>query len=267
MTDINLKEIKQVKEGGAPKILFYAADKFGKSTFANEAPNPLFIDFDSRLKEIECAKLPCKSYPELLDMIGQLLKQEHDFKTLVLDSAGSAEQLINKFVVEGYNASIQDSAKKGRVDSIGGIPYGAGYPEALANWKRLLNGLQLLNDKGMIIILLCHADYVPWEDDDGTQYKRYVPDLKGASEKAGSIMQFTRKWVDCTLYGRQERYNESVEVNGKTKKVAGSMGERQLCTNETPLWVAGNAYKLPDFIPFTEGRAWDNFYKLINKKD
>lgn len=261
---LDLSTIKPTKEGGAPKILFYAADKFGKSTFAAQAPKPLFIDLDKRLKEIECAKVGVESWDGLLEVIGALLKQDHDFKTLVLDSGGTAEQLAMKDVVADYNRS--KSADKPTVDSVGSIPYGAGYPNLLEKWKYLLHGLQLLNDKGIIILILCHADYIDWENSDGTKFKRYVPDLKGASDKAGSLLQITRKWMDITMYGHQPRYNQSIQDGfdkKKVKMVAGALGDRVLCTQETALWLAGNTYKLPESIPFPEVGGWATFYNHI----
>lgn len=260
---INLSEIIPTIEGGAPKILLYAADKFGKSTFASQAPNPIFLDLDKRLKEIKCSKIPVGSFDDLIEAISALIKQEHAFKTVVLDSGGTAEQLAAKAVVAEYNAG--KPADK-QVDAVGSIPYGAGYPALLTKWSRLLNGLQLLNDKGMIILMLCHADYIDWENSDGTKFKRYLPDLKGSSDKAGSILSFTRKWMDATIYGHQPRYNQSIQDGfdkKKVKMVAGALGDRQLCTEETALWVAGNSYKLPESIPFPEVGAWDNLYNLI----
>ena len=186
----NLSELKSEKEGGKPKILFHAKDKFGKSTFANQAPNPIFIDMDDRLKYIECAKVKCKSYFDVINVINDLLTQEHDFKTVVIDSGGTIEQHISKLVADVHNAD--EPNKKKHVKSAGAIDFGKGYPELIQYWNNLLRGLQKLNtEKDMIIIMLCHADHADWETQGGVKYKKYTPDIYGKSDKAGNLVNLT----------------------------------------------------------------------------
>ena len=118
----------------------------------------------------------------------------------------------------------------------------------------------------MIIIMLCHADHADWETQGGVKYKKYTPDIYGKSDKAGNLVNLTTKWMDVTLYGHIEEYTENVKQSmGGTKNIAGSYGERVLCTGNNPEYVASNSFELPDVIPFKKDTSWDDFYKLINK--
>ena len=53
-----LDSIQSGKENRPPRIMIYGAEGVGKSTFAASAPNPVFIQTEDGLGEIDCCKFP-----------------------------------------------------------------------------------------------------------------------------------------------------------------------------------------------------------------
>jgi len=53
-----LEQIRTGKQSSPPRILLYGTEGIGKSTFAAQAPNPIFIPTEDGLNEIDCASFP-----------------------------------------------------------------------------------------------------------------------------------------------------------------------------------------------------------------
>ncbi len=62
-----LNTITKGRESRPPRIMIYGSEGVGKSSFASLAPNPIFIQTEDGLSEIDCAKFPqAKSYDEVV---------------------------------------------------------------------------------------------------------------------------------------------------------------------------------------------------------
>ena len=62
-----LETIQSGKESKPPRLMIYGQEGIGKSTFAAAAPNPIFIQTEDGLGEINCKKFPlAKTYDEVL---------------------------------------------------------------------------------------------------------------------------------------------------------------------------------------------------------
>src|SRR4029077_464873 len=72
----------------------------GKSTFASEADNPIFIPTERGLDQITTAKFPT---PKTLEEFGAYLKaideESHEYKTVVIDTIDALELLIFDAVI------------------------------------------------------------------------------------------------------------------------------------------------------------------------
>ena len=90
-----LKNISTGRERKAPRLLVYGVEGIGKSTFGASAPNPIFIQTEDGLSEIDCAKFPlANSLNEVISYLTALRDEQHEFQTAVLDSADWLERLI-----------------------------------------------------------------------------------------------------------------------------------------------------------------------------
>ncbi|MBQ7600638.1 MAG: ATP-binding protein, partial [Lachnospiraceae bacterium] len=90
-----LEMIQSGRENRPPRIMIYGSEGVGKSTFAASAPNPVFIQTEDGLGELDCRKFPlAHSLAEVLAQLTALRDEQHDVQTVVVDSADWLERLI-----------------------------------------------------------------------------------------------------------------------------------------------------------------------------
>src|SRR5690606_25160317 len=89
------------------------------------------------------------TFQEVYDALGALYTEEHQYRTVVIDSVTELQKLV--FAETG--ARGDDEGKTyARIED---FPYGKGYVYAMAVWSDLLDGLDALrNDRGMNVILI-----------------------------------------------------------------------------------------------------------------
>lgn len=230
------------------RVVFYGAEKSGKSSFAAFAPKPLFLMTSGEtglLSLIESGQVPptpylpeLRTWTDLLNSITALVKEDHDFKTLVLDTGNGAEHLCISHV---RKSSFQDNQFEF-------ASYGKGMDECVTVWQRFLSRLDDLRvNRGMSIIFLHHSTIKTVENPSGKDWSQHRPE---ASPKLWSL---THKWADVIAY-----YGLKVKVD-KHDKAFGE--ERYIRCNGTSAIVAGNRYGMPDEItaPIGARNLWKAF--------
>lgn len=76
------------------KVVVYGPEGIGKTTFAADFPDPLFIDTEGSTNVYDVARLPAPtSWTMLLDEVREVIKNPTCCKTLVIDTIDWAEQL------------------------------------------------------------------------------------------------------------------------------------------------------------------------------
>lgn len=225
-----LQNVQKGKIKSPYKIVLYGLEGVGKSTFAGDAPSPIFMDVEGGTSELDVARFPqIKTFVEALEAIDELMVGEHEFKTFVLDTADWLEGLIWQHVCDEAN-----------VKSIEDIGYGKGYTAALEHWRTFLARLDTLRSKrGMHIIILAHSHIRSFRNPAGEDYERYELKL---NPKASSII---KEWPSAVLFARYQTY--TVTDKQKRTRAVGD-GSRVLSTEPRPAWDAKNRYGLPEEI-------------------
>lgn len=154
----------------SPRLIVYGTEGIGKSTFASEAPQPIFVQTEDGLAEIDCDKFPLATkYDDVVTALADLRQEQHDYETVVVDSLDWLERLVfDKLCAEHSATSIEQVA--------GG--YSKGYTLALTFWRQILDTLNLLrNERGMVVIGIAHSKVEKFDDPESSAYDRYSPRL------------------------------------------------------------------------------------------
>lgn len=246
---ISLNSIKRSGTPRPPTIMVYGVHGIGKTSLAASAPNPVFLQTEDGLGTIESDTFGIlKSYSDIMDAVGALYNEDHNFKTVVLDSADWTEPLIHAETcsIHGWK-SIDDGSKE--------TSYGKGYTAALDVWRILIEGLSVLRDeKGMSVFILAHSEIKKFESPESDAYDRYQPKLQ---KSASDILQEAMEGVLFANYRTLTKTSEA----GFNKKITRGIGtgERILYTVERPAFKAKNRWSLPDSIPMD----WDALSECI----
>ena len=239
-----ISSITKGREAQPPRIMIYGSEGVGKSTFAALAPNPVFVQTEDGLSEIDCSKFPlAKSFDDVVLQLQAVRDEQHDYGTVVIDSLDWLERLVWDRVCADYGGKSIEKADGG---------YGKGYVHALTYWRQIVS---LLNDirarKGMAVILIAHAAVERFEDPEHAAYDRYTPRLH---KKACSLVC---EWVDAVLFASRRMRVDS--TTGKAAPVGADGGERILRTNGSPACIAKNRFGLPTELPL----SWSAFVEAL----
>jgi len=247
---ISLKNLRKTGVARPPRLVVYGTHGIGKSTFAAQSPNPVFIQTEEGLDAINVTAFPvCQSFDDMMDAIGSLAAEDHDFNTVVLDSADWAEQLVHKRVAKDNNVAT--------IDAIG---YGRGYKAATEYWRQILDGFDhLRNNKGMQVVLLAHTQVKRFDDPLADPYDRYQLDLHHGSASLIS------EWCDILMFANQQYSTVKSDV-GFNQKVTRAVrgGNRVLYTQERPGWQAKSRWPLPDILPLDYPKFADALGTAMN---
>jgi hypothetical protein len=185
--------------------LCFGTEGVGKSTFGSQAPRPIFVPTEDGLGEIECDKFPlAKSLDDVLEALTELHAAEHDYETVVVDSADWLERLVWDAVCGEYAVKSIEKADGG---------YARGYAHALVHWRRILELLDALrNDRSMIVLLIAHAKVERFEDPESSAYDRYSPRL----HKLASAM--ICEWSDAVLFATRKIRTQTEDAGFNRKK-------------------------------------------------
>ena len=244
--------LQQIQHGRQPaprRVMLYGTHGVGKSTWGASSDQPIFIQTEDGLGEIDCAKFPlATSYEQMLASLGALYTERHEYRTVVIDSLDWLERLI-----------WAEVCRRREVQSIEDIGYAKGYVFALTQWREVLGGLDALrNDRGMAVVLIAHARIEKFENPETDSYDRYVPRLH---KLASAIVQ---EWCDEVLFATYKVFTKTTDEGFDRKRSQGiGTGERVMRTTERPAHVAKNRLNLPDELPLDFG-TYAQFIPTIN---
>lgn len=217
-------------------LLMHGIPGIGKSTFASEAPKPLFLCAEKGTSHLDVSRLELGSFDEFLGVLAELKTAKHDYKSLVIDTVDHLEQLIFR----------QVCADKGKA-SIEDIGYAKGYIFALDYWQRLIEAWEALREAGMHVILLAHTEIKAFNDPQLTEgYDRYQ--VKLHQKAAGLLIDR----VEAVLFVNYKAFLHAKD--GERNKALGD-GSRVVYTEQRPSFVAKNRHNMPLEMPL----SWNDF--------
>lgn len=230
-------EITRGKIQKAKKVVVYGPEGIGKSTFASQFPDPVFIDTEGSTAAMDVARLPRPtSWNMLLKEVEYIKSHPETCRTLVIDTIDWAEQLCVDHICSIYN-------KKGIED----FGYGNGYVYTKEEFGRFLNRLSDVIEVGVNIVLTAHAQLRKFEQPDELgAYDRW--ELKLGKKTQSQTSPLVKEWADMLLFCNYKTYSVATDKDGKKHKAQG--GKRVMYTSHHPCWDAKNRYGLPEMCDF-----------------
>lgn len=227
------------------RVLLFGVEGVGKSTFAANAPSPIFLAAEDGTAQLDVARFPePKSWRDVFDALDELATADHDFRTVVVDTLDWLEPLCWQYLVEKANSP--------KIRSVEDFGYSKGYIAALDEWRLLLARFEQLRLKrSMHVVLLAHSWIKPFKNPEDEDYDRYEMKLHA---KAGGLL---KEWSDAVLFARYETFTNTDERTKRTRGV--STGARVIHTQRTAAWDAKNRYDLPETLPLD----WSAFAEAV----
>ena len=219
----------------ATKCVIYAVEGIGKSTFASQFPNPLFIDTEGSTNTMNVRRLPA---PDSWQMLLQEVQYVRDTpglcSTLVIDTIDWAERLcINEVCNKRQKSGIEDFA------------YGAGYTYVYEAFGKLLNMLSDIVERQINVVLVAHSMIRKFEQpDEAAAYDRYQLKLIDTPKK--SVANMVKEWADVVLFANYKTVVEKTD-SGKAKARG---NKRVMYTQHNACWDAKNRWGLSAELPF-----------------
>ena len=236
------------KETRPLKIVIYGPEGIGKSTFASQFPDPLFIDTEGGTSNLNIRRIKCnKSWNELISIVKEIYDNPTICKTVVLDTADWSEFLCINAVCEKY--------RKNNIEDFG---FGKGYVYLLDEYSKLLTHLDQLIEVGINVVITAHAKPRKFE----------LPEEQGAFDRyemklTRQVAPLIKEWCDALFFVNYKIYVVTTENN--SKKAQG--GKRVLYTTHNPTYDAKNRFNLPEELELNFASIQHLFEQPIVRKE
>lgn len=216
-------------------VLIYGPSKIGKSTWCSQAENALFLATEPGLNALEVYEMPIKTWEDLLKTFAEIIKGNHDFKTIIIDTIDNAYKMCSEYVCRINKISHESD-----------LGFGKGYTLVNNEFNRVLNKLAFLPYG---LILISHSQEYEVETRTG-KYTCTAPTLP---EKA---RRHVMGLVDLILFCDQDAYKDE---DGKVSY------ERVMRTKPTLQYAAGDRTgRLPETIPL-DFKTFENFFNVTEE--
>jgi hypothetical protein len=249
-----------------PRIFVYATEKFGKTSMAAHAPEPVIFMSKGEtgyMTLLSAGSIPAvpavlvETWSDLLGFLDDLNADTQGRKTVVLDAIGGFEALCRQHV-----CTTRFGGDWGEAGFAG---FARGNDMVATEWLGLLDRLDRLHSQGIIIIVIGHATVKTMSPPDGAAFDRYQPDVHQ------KVLASTSRWADAILFGKFFSMVETVKNTGniakdKGKGIGGTT--RVIYTQSRDAMLAGGRYRgMPNefSLPDEPSAMWSTVWDQINK--
>ena len=221
--------ITKGKINRAQKVVIYGSEGIGKSSLAARFPDPLIIDTEGGTAHMDVRRIDRpENWEELLAIVQEVAATPDVCKTLVLDTADWAEQLVTEYLCAKY--------KQNSIESFG---YGKGYTYLSEEFARLLALFDTVIAANIHVVITAHAKMRKFEQpDEMGAYDRWEMKL------SKQVAPLVKEWCDILLFCNYQTY--VVTSANNTQKAQG--GKRVMYTSHHPAWDAKSRVELPPVL-------------------
>lgn len=245
MTDFSF-DVQERKSERKPFMIVHGLAGLGKTTFASQAPNPVFLQTEDGGGELNLRTLKdgtFKSYDEFMAGLRYLYKNPDSFETLVIDSLDHLEPLVLAKTLEELNIGhLSEGA------------YGSAYQKLDDNWRKIINACEkMTTDLEKSFIGIAHSVVKTVNDPTVEPYDSFEMKL---GKRAGPLWEET---ADIILF-----MNNPVVVDSKTGRPKGGSSVVAY-TRPSAAYVAKTRYQsMPAMIPLTADESFGKVAQYIS---
>jgi AAA domain len=230
------KPSRPMTEMSCFNYIIYGSPKIGKTTLASYFPNAVFLATEDGQNALECYRVSVDSWTIFLDTCLELLKGNHPFKTVVIDTIDNLWELCRREIWE----------KRG-IEHESELAYGLGSELVRTEFFRALTKLSML-PYGIVII--SHSVSKEVTTRTGT-HERMIPSFK--EKEQGRLLGMADFILFCDL-------DSAVGDDGKKKAL------RVIRTKTSESYVAGDRTGLlPESMPLSFDVFQQEFDAAISK--
>lgn len=238
-----LDSIKTGKQATPRRTMIYGPGGIGKSTWASQFPNPIFIDIEGGVDDIDVPKIECDDLVSVYNALQGLVTEEHSFETVVIDSADWFERLIwNQLCDESSHADIAE------------FGFGQGYSKAVGRLDEFVKVFDILRKNGIAVVIVAHSDIKKFSNPNGESYDRYQPKMHH------SFASRLIEWCDEVFFCNYKVFTREIKDGVKKRSVGASNGERVMYSTETPGHIAKSRLPIPAEVPL----AYSEYSKYVS---
>jgi len=239
-----------------PRLVLNGVEGWGKTSVAAFAPDPAIImirgetGYETLLGAGIVPNVPAMrvgKWQEFLAVLDELIALDDiPYKTLAIDALGGLEHLCHEYV------TARDYKGEGGVK--GFQSYQQGPKVAVTDWAMMLQKLDAIHDRGVIILILSHCGTGKSNDAMNPEYTRFMANINQHSWGP------TNAWADAVLFAT---YYTMVEKPKQGKAIGLGGTDRVIYTRRHATYDAKNRYSMPDHIDIPEdvtkvwGLIWD----------
>ena len=235
------------KKARMRRCLIYGTPGVGKSTWAASWPNVYAICSERGMDDIGCDRCHVATFDEFREALMAVSSEDHDYRTLVIDSADWLEQLLWKAICQKYSK-----------ESLADFDFGQGYAKANKAWEWICGTItELCDRRNMGSVIVAHAKIDRYTPPTGAAYDRWQLDLhKGAASHLC-------EWADEVFFVKYREYEVAKEkhFSKESRIIAIGEGERVCYTAERPAFIAKRHIEMPDEMPFPKTNGFAEYQR------
>ncbi len=250
----SISKIQTSGKPAPPRVLLYGPPGVGKTHTAAQAFKAVILGTEDGTGLL---KVPCfpvaKTADDVRDSIKALMNDDHDFRTVVIDSAGGVEHLNDRAVCDKHGMEFMSD-----------FPFYKGNVESFGRMEQLLHDLDDLRaSRGMQIILISHSIRVTVEDPtigpfdrmEPNLYKKAVPLIVAWSDIVGA-MEFEKVITD--------KGDKSSSRTVRTTRKSAS-NSRVIHFQDDGSFIAKNRRGLPNSLNIGIDEGWSAVEKAMKE--
>jgi len=216
------------------KGLIYGPQGVGKSSLAKDMPKPIFIDVEGGTTRLDVDRTPRPtSWAHMRQIVGELIKDQMGYETLVFDTSDWMERLAIRQVLAETGSTELGKDASGKKD------WGKSYQLVAELWAQFLTQLEtdFIDARKMHIIFLAHSNTKRYElpEEDG-EFDKYQLKM---SDRVGGLV---KEWCELMLFVNYR----TIVVTEENKKAKAQGGTRRIMyADNRASFEAKNRFGLP----------------------